>query len=192
MWPDGPERKILSRKNIPQNIDRNQPVRWVDRDVHKSALTWGANSAMAHIAGGQRVSLYPEERYRKDSHAICESPGFQNDSSAPIRRRVQMRSAVPIGGRVLSEHPTTEASNRTTSLIRVRPEKSERRFYVLAVDVDLFGCVLLVRHWGRLGTSGRMKLECHQSVPAALVALATLERSKRRRGYWDRSRAWSD
>jgi hypothetical protein len=61
-----------------------------------------------------------------------------------------------LGGRNLSAHPTTEASNGTASLIRVRPEKSERRFYVLAVDVDLFGCVLLVRHWGRLGTSGRM------------------------------------
>ena len=73
------------------------------------------------------------------------------------------------------------------SLIRVRPDKNERRFYALSVDVDLFGCPLLVRCWGRLGTSGRMRLEAHQSVAAALAALATLARTKRRRGYWTRS-----
>jgi predicted DNA-binding WGR domain protein len=92
----------------------------------------------------------------------------------------------------VSDHPTIEASNRSISLIRVRPEKNEWRFYALAVDLDLFGCPLLVRHWGRLGTSGRTRLECHQSIAAALVALATLERTKRRRGYWDRNRAQSD
>jgi WGR domain len=50
----------------------------------------------------------------------------------------------------------------------------------------LFGRALLARHWGRLGTTGRMRLESHQSVAAALCALATLERTKRRRGYGDR------
>jgi predicted DNA-binding WGR domain protein len=72
------------------------------------------------------------------------------------------------------------------SLIRVRPEKNERRFYVLTVDVDLFGYALLVRHWGRIGTSGRTRFEAHQGVAAALAALAKLERTKRRRGYWTR------
>jgi predicted DNA-binding WGR domain protein len=74
----------------------------------------------------------------------------------------------------------------SVSLIRVRPDRNERRFYALAVDVDLFNCALLVRRWGRLGTSGRTRLEAHHSVAAALAALAKLERTKRRRGYWNR------
>ena len=74
----------------------------------------------------------------------------------------------------------------TVLLMRVRPDKNERRFYTLTVDVDLFNCALLVRHWGRLGTSGRTRFEAHQSVAVALAALATLERTKRRRGYWTR------
>jgi predicted DNA-binding WGR domain protein len=77
-------------------------------------------------------------------------------------------------------------TDATVSLIRVRPDKNERRFYVLTVDVDLFGCALLVRHWGRLGTSGRMRLDAHQSVSAAVAALAMLARTKRRREYWSR------
>jgi predicted DNA-binding WGR domain protein len=71
-------------------------------------------------------------------------------------------------------------------LMRVRPDKNERRFYTLTVDVDLFGCALLVRRWGRLGTYVRTRLEAHQTVSAALAALATLARTKRRRGYWNR------
>lgn len=83
-------------------------------------------------------------------------------------------------------HSPVKGRTGAVSLMRVRPEKNERRFYALAVDVDLFGCALLARHWGRLGTTGRMRLESHETVAAALGALATLERTKRRRGYGDR------
>lgn len=86
----------------------------------------------------------------------------------------------------MSDHPPTKGSIGAISLIRVRPEKNERRFYALAVDVDLFGCALLARLWGRLGTTGRLRLDAHETVATALGALATLERTKRRRGYWDR------
>ena len=72
------------------------------------------------------------------------------------------------------------------SLIRVRPDKNEQRFYALTVDVDLFGSPLLVRCWGRLGTSGRMRLEAHQTLAAAVSAQSALARTKRRRGYRDR------
>jgi hypothetical protein len=43
------------------------------------------------------------------------------------------------GGRDLSEHPTTEASDTTVPLIRIRPKRNERRFYTLGIDIDLFG-----------------------------------------------------
>jgi WGR domain len=38
------------------------------------------------------------------------------------------------------------------SLIRVRPERNEWRFYRMEVWPDLFGRALLLRQWGRIGT----------------------------------------
>jgi predicted DNA-binding WGR domain protein len=60
------------------------------------------------------------------------------------------------------------------------------RFYRMEVWPDLFGRALLVRHWGRLGTQGRRRLDPHPDPGAAINALATLLRAKRRRGYQDR------
>ena len=72
------------------------------------------------------------------------------------------------------------------SLIRVRPERNEWRFYRLEVWPDLFGRALLARQWGRIGTEGRRRLDPHPDPGAALNALAHLARQKRRRGYQDR------
>jgi len=72
------------------------------------------------------------------------------------------------------------------SLIRVRPERNEWRFYRMEIWPDLFGRALLVRHWGRIGTHGRRRLDPHPDPGAAINALAKLLRAKRRRGYQDR------
>jgi predicted DNA-binding WGR domain protein len=71
------------------------------------------------------------------------------------------------------------------ALTRVRPERNEWRFYRIEVWPDLFGRALLARHWGRLGTPGRIRLDPHPDAGAAINALARLARSKRRRGYQD-------
>jgi predicted DNA-binding WGR domain protein len=73
------------------------------------------------------------------------------------------------------------------SLIRVHPERNEFRFYRLEVWPDLFGRALLLRQWGRIGTEGRRRLDPHPDPGAAINALATLARQKRRRGYQDRA-----
>jgi predicted DNA-binding WGR domain protein len=72
------------------------------------------------------------------------------------------------------------------SLVRIRPEENEWRYYRLAVWPDLFGRALLARHWGRIGTPGRIRLDPHPDAGAAINALARLARRKRRRGYRDR------
>lgn len=72
------------------------------------------------------------------------------------------------------------------SLVRIRAEKREWRYYRLAVWPDLFGRALLARHWGRIGTPGRIRLDPHPDAGAAVNALARLARRKRRRGYRDR------
>ena len=71
------------------------------------------------------------------------------------------------------------------SLVRIRPERNEWRYYRLAVWPDLFGRALLARHWGRIGTPGRIRFDPHSDAGAAANALARLARTKRRRGYRD-------
>jgi predicted DNA-binding WGR domain protein len=68
-------------------------------------------------------------------------------------------------------------------LRRIRPEKNERRFYSLAITFDLFGGLLLTRNWGRIGTSGRQRLDLHSDLTDAREALTRLAQVKRKRGY---------
>ncbi len=69
------------------------------------------------------------------------------------------------------------------SLCRVRPELNEWRYYRMEVWPDLFGRALLVRQWGRIGTEGHRRMDPYPDPGAALNALATIARQKRRRGY---------
>jgi predicted DNA-binding WGR domain protein len=57
----------------------------------------------------------------------------------------------------------------------------------MEIRPDLFGRTMLVRRWGRIGTSGRQHLDPHPDAGAALNALAQLVRAKRRRGYRERA-----
>jgi predicted DNA-binding WGR domain protein len=56
-------------------------------------------------------------------------------------------------------------------------------FYSMDVERDLFGCVVVVRRWGRIGTAGRTRMDEHPNEGRALAALAAIERQKRGRGY---------
>jgi predicted DNA-binding WGR domain protein len=57
------------------------------------------------------------------------------------------------------------------------------RFYALAVERDLFGRVVVVRQWGRIGTAGRTRLDEYPDEGRAVAAMTKLEASKRNRGY---------
>jgi predicted DNA-binding WGR domain protein len=59
------------------------------------------------------------------------------------------------------------------------------RFYSLMIERDLFGRVVLVRNWGRIGTTGREIVQEYPSEFEAGEALEVLARFKRRRGYSD-------
>ena len=69
------------------------------------------------------------------------------------------------------------------SLVRIRPERNEWRYYRMEVWPDLFGRALLLRQWGRIGTEGRRRLDPHADAGAAVNALARIARAKLRRGY---------
>jgi predicted DNA-binding WGR domain protein len=67
-------------------------------------------------------------------------------------------------------------------LHRIDPEQGVARFYSLLIERDLFGGVVLVRNWGRIGTNGQELVEVFASEAQAGEAVA---RAKRRRGYRD-------
>ena len=69
------------------------------------------------------------------------------------------------------------------ALVRIRPERNEWRYYRMEVWPDLFGRALLLRHWGRIGTEGRRRLDPHSDPGAAVNALARIATAKLRRGY---------
>jgi predicted DNA-binding WGR domain protein len=70
-------------------------------------------------------------------------------------------------------------------LHRIDPEQRVRRFYSLLIERDLFGRVVLVRNWGRIGTHGQEKVEEFSDEAEAGHALEALAQAKRRRGYRD-------
>ena len=59
------------------------------------------------------------------------------------------------------------------------------RFYSLMIERDLFGRVVLVRNWGRIGTNGRELVEEFGCEIEAGQALEVVAQAKRRRGYQD-------
>jgi predicted DNA-binding WGR domain protein len=70
-------------------------------------------------------------------------------------------------------------------LHRIDPARNMARFYRISSTLSLFGDICLVREWGRIGRSGRMRIDLYEKVEAASAALHALERAKRRRGYRD-------
>jgi predicted DNA-binding WGR domain protein len=68
-------------------------------------------------------------------------------------------------------------------LRRIDAAKNMRRFYRLDVQPDLFGGVLLMKEWGRIGAHGRLMAERYDAEAPALAALQRHAERKRRRGY---------
>ena len=75
----------------------------------------------------------------------------------------------------------------TLQLRRVDLSRNMSRFYRLALEADLFGGVLLMKQWGRIGAGGRIVAEHYASEALAASALQRQAERKRRRGYIDRS-----
>lgn len=68
-------------------------------------------------------------------------------------------------------------------LERREPAANMARFYVLSIEETLFGDTALVREWGRLGTSGRRRLDLFEQRAQASEALENWLGRKLRRGY---------
>lgn len=65
----------------------------------------------------------------------------------------------------------------------VDPARNRARFYTMDVVRDLFGAWVLVKRWGRIGTSGRSSTQVFRSSAEAVAALGETARAKGHRGY---------
>lgn len=68
-------------------------------------------------------------------------------------------------------------------LTRADPACNMHRFYGLELATSLFGECGVVRHWGRIGTSGHTRTDWFSEPKEAEAAFLGLLQAKRRRGY---------
>ena len=69
------------------------------------------------------------------------------------------------------------------SLTCVDPARRKYRFYRMFIAPSLFGEWMLVREWGRIGSSGTVRSDRFETAGAALIAMQEVLREKLRRGY---------
>jgi predicted DNA-binding WGR domain protein len=70
-----------------------------------------------------------------------------------------------------------------TLLQRREPARHMARFYRLWASADLWGRVVVMREWGRIGSPGRVRVDHYDNATDAAAWLARIEQVKRRKGY---------
>src|SRR3546814_610194 len=70
-------------------------------------------------------------------------------------------------------------------LERIDGRRNMARFYQLSVEVDLFGDIVSVRRWGRIGSHGCLVNSLQPSLADAFREVQQRADEKRRRGYCD-------
>lgn len=75
---------------------------------------------------------------------------------------------------------TTQIQIRLT---RKDPRCNMARYYVLTVEPDLFGQILVGRAWGRIGSNGQTITQSFESAADAHRTFDGLLKARRKRGY---------
>ena len=75
------------------------------------------------------------------------------------------------------------ADNPALYLTRIDPEANMRRYYRLELAADLFGGVVVLRQWGRIGTRGQERREWFKTLKDAETHCHVWAMRKIRRGY---------
>lgn len=70
-----------------------------------------------------------------------------------------------------------------TVLFRIDPTRNMRRFYSVTIQPNLFGGHSVMRNWGRIGSSGQMRVDLFEDKLAASSACEQLIQAKTIRGY---------
>jgi predicted DNA-binding WGR domain protein len=126
---------------------------WRERRASKGCLArappflHGLRAGRARGAGGPRP-WRGRAAPVADARAVANGVKFGREPGAhpAARRRFQ--------GLRRFAHSGVISMNAVT-LYRIDPARNMRRFYALDVQPDLFGCVLLMKQCGRIGTAGK-------------------------------------
>jgi predicted DNA-binding WGR domain protein len=73
--------------------------------------------------------------------------------------------------------------NQSIHLVRYDPRRNMARFYRLQLCRTLFGDLVLIRHWGRIGTQGRIFQTIMENHSDGERSLQHWHQKKHRRGY---------
>ncbi|MBD1203601.1 MAG: WGR domain-containing protein [Rhodobacteraceae bacterium] len=73
--------------------------------------------------------------------------------------------------------------SQSVHLLRYDPARNMARFYSLELCRTLFGEVVLIRRWGRIGTKGRWQETVLVQQSEGEVMLRIWQQRKERRGY---------
>lgn len=123
--------------------------------------------------------------------AKTPAPSKSRPSAREIERRLATARSLGVRSAALPTPTSTPLVLRSLD-----PKRDRARFYAISVEPTLFGDMALVRHWGRIGTRGRHRIDLYPSLHEAWRAADAIARSKRRRGYRetgmaiDNLRAW--
>ena len=80
-------------------------------------------------------------------------------------------------------HGNSDCGEMQLILERIDPTKNVARYYGLSVEATLFARNTFVRRWGRIGSTGRQRLEFFDNKESAGLTLDTWLARKRKRGY---------
>lgn len=70
-------------------------------------------------------------------------------------------------------------------LHRIDNSQNMARFYLVMVDLSLFGEWMVLRQWGRIGSRGQQRVELVEGLVAAQRRSQEIVAVKKRRGYVD-------
>lgn len=82
-----------------------------------------------------------------------------------------------------STHDLSQRPGFAILLHRIDPARNMRRFYRIDILPDLFGSVLLMKQWGRIGSRGQCQARRFEDAATAHAAMLAHARRKERRGY---------
>jgi predicted DNA-binding WGR domain protein len=150
----------------------NGPATRETQDPQKGADQRGQDEKNPDLRGGAETG----RRAGQGGFCTPSSAGGRNATHAPDTAGMEREIRRP------RQNREGRAMNALT-LRRIDPAKHMARFYAMDVQRDLFGCMLLVKQWGRIGTHGRRVGERHATEALAVAAMQRQAERKRRRGY---------
>ena len=130
------------------------------------------------------LALIPH-RCRPQPAVAAASPTLTVPTAAPSPPVPSADAAPPpiLAAPPVLEVPAVPPFTRELRLVSIDASRNRARFYVLQWQPTLWGSVMLVRLWGRIGGQGRQQVLLEAETPQLDAALTRLVHQRLRHGY---------